>query len=66
MSDHIFQIVPDIIGIIFVNIIGGVLLSIFKGIGHWHKNEQSPELRVPAIVKSKREDVSRRSNMHHL
>ncbi|MGN7400976.1 DUF2500 domain-containing protein [Cytobacillus praedii] len=65
VGDYMFQIVPIFIGIIFVIVIGGILFSIFKGIGQWHKNEQSPELRVPAIVKSKRADVSRRSNMHH-
>jgi hypothetical protein len=65
MGDLMFQIVPIFIGIIFVIVIGGILFSVFKGIGQWHKNEQSPKLRVPAIVKSKRVDVSRRSNMQH-
>jgi hypothetical protein len=65
MGDLMFQIVPIFIGIIFVIVIGGIIFSVFKGIGQWHKNEQSPKLSVPAIVKSKRADVSRRSNMHH-
>jgi hypothetical protein len=65
MGDFMFQIVPIFIGIIFVIVIGGILFSVFKGIGQWHKNEQSPKLSVPAIVKSKRADVSRRSNIHH-
>jgi hypothetical protein len=65
MGGFMFQIVPIFIGIIFVIVIGGILFSVFKGIGQWHKNEQSPKLRVPAMVKSKRADVSRRSNIHH-
>ncbi|WP_078547811.1 DUF2500 domain-containing protein [Litchfieldia alkalitelluris] len=60
-----FQIVPLFIGIIFVIVIGGILFSIFKGVGQWRKNEQSPRLSVPAIVKSRRTDVSRRSNINH-
>lgn len=65
MGDYMFQIVPIFIGIIFVIVIVGILFSVFKGIGQWHKNEQSPELTVPAIVKSKRADVSRRADMHY-
>ncbi|EDL66402.1 DUF2500 domain-containing protein [Bacillus sp. SG-1] len=62
--DPMFQIVPIFIGIIFVIVIGGILFSVIKGIGQWQKNEQSPKLSVPAIVKSKRMNVSRRANMH--
>ncbi|QVY62062.1 DUF2500 domain-containing protein [Cytobacillus gottheilii] len=63
-GDLIFQIVPIIIGIIFVIVIGGILFNIFNGIGQWRKNEQSPRLSVPAVVKSKRTDVSRHANHH--
>ena len=65
MGDLMFQIVPIFIGIIFVSIIGMILFTVFKGIGQWHKNEQSPKLIVPAVVISKRVDVSKSSNMHH-
>ncbi len=65
MDDFMFQVVPIFIGIIFVIVIGIIIFSVFKGIGQWHKNEQSPKLSVSAIVKSKRTNVSRRSNMHH-
>ncbi|WP_409250789.1 DUF2500 domain-containing protein [Bacillus sp. SCS-153A] len=65
VADPMFQIVPILIGIIFVFVIGGILFSVIKGIGQWQKNEQSPKLSVPAIVKSKRMNVSKRSNMHH-
>ncbi|GIN62331.1 hypothetical protein J27TS8_23240 [Robertmurraya siralis] len=64
MDDTMFQIVPIFIAVIFVIVIGGILFSVFKGIGQWQKNEQSPKLNVQALVKSKRADVSGSSNMH--
>ncbi|UAL47962.1 DUF2500 domain-containing protein [Sutcliffiella horikoshii] len=64
-GDAMFQIVPIFIGIIFVIVIGSILISVFKGIGEWQKNEQSPKLSVPAVVTSKRIEVTKRSNMHH-
>lgn len=65
MGDFMFQIVPIFIGIIFVIVIGSILFSIFKGVGQWRKNEQSPRLSVPAKVKSKRADVASSTDMHH-
>ena len=64
-GDAMFQMVPIFIGIIFVIVIGSILISVFKGVGEWQKNEQSPKLSVPAVVTSKRIDVTKRSNMHH-
>ena len=61
-GDFLFQFGPIFIGIIFIFVIGSILFTIFKGIGQWHKNEQSPRLSVPAIIKAKRTDVSRTSN----
>lgn len=61
-GDFMFQFGPIFIGIIFIFVIGSILFTIFKGIGQWHKNEQSPRLSVPAIIKAKRTDVSRTSN----
>ncbi|MCT2346445.1 DUF2500 domain-containing protein [Bacillales bacterium AN1005] len=61
-GDFLFQFGPIFIGIIFIFVIGSILFTIFKGIGQWHKNEQSPRLSVPAIIKAKRTDVSRGSN----
>ncbi|RDW20264.1 DUF2500 domain-containing protein [Oceanobacillus arenosus] len=65
MDEPMFQIVPIFIGIIFVIVIGGILFSVFKGVGQWRKNEQSPKLKVAAEVKSKRAEVSRSANMNH-
>jgi hypothetical protein len=64
MNEPMFQIVPIFIGIIFVIVIGSIVVSAFRGIGEWNKNEQSPRLSVPAAVKSKRTDVRRSSNVH--
>ncbi|WP_339148988.1 MULTISPECIES: DUF2500 domain-containing protein [unclassified Sutcliffiella] len=64
-GNPMFEIVPIFIGIIFVIVIGSILISVFKGVGEWQKNEQSPKLSVPAVVTSKRIDVTKRSNMHH-
>jgi len=61
-GDFLVQFGPVFIGIIFIFVIGSILFTIFKGIGQWHKNEQSPRLSVPAIIKAKRTDVSRGSN----
>ncbi|TRZ38019.1 DUF2500 domain-containing protein [Niallia circulans] len=66
-GDSMFQFGPIFIGIVFVFVIGSILFAIFKGIGEWHKNEQSPRLSVPAVIKAKRTDVRRSSNHdnHH-
>ncbi|WAA09349.1 DUF2500 domain-containing protein [Fervidibacillus albus] len=44
-----------------------IIISAIKGIKQWRKNEQSPELSVPAIVKSKRTEVHtyRHHDDHH-
>ncbi|WP_108670240.1 DUF2500 domain-containing protein [Peribacillus acanthi] len=56
-GDFMFTIFPIIFAIIFVIVIGTILVSIFKGVGQWNKNNQAPRLSVPAIVKTKRSDV---------
>lgn len=58
-GDILFQIVPIFIGIIFIIVFGSILFTVFKGIGQWKKNEQSPRLSVPAEVKTKRTHVRR-------
>lgn len=64
-EDLIFQIGPIIIAIIFIIVISGFFYSIFKGIGQWRENEQSQQLSVTAVVKSKRTDVSGISNANY-
>lgn len=55
---------PIFIGIIFIIVIGGFLFAIINGFKQWRKNEQSPRLSVPAIVKTKRTNVTRHSHNH--
>ncbi len=64
-GDLLFRLGPIFIGLVFIIVIGGILLNIFKGIGQWQKNNASPQLTVPARAVSKRTHVSRRANANH-
>lgn len=59
-----FNIAPVFIGIIFIIVIGAVIFNVGKGITQWQKNEASPRLTVPAIVKTKRTHTSRHTHNH--
>lgn len=63
-GDFLFTFGPIFIGIIFIIVIGMFVFGIFGSLKQWRKNEQSPRLSVPAIVKTKRTNVSR-STHHH-
>ncbi|MCH1624299.1 DUF2500 domain-containing protein [Fredinandcohnia quinoae] len=63
-GDAMFTFAPIFIGIIFVIVIGSIIVNAIKGVGQWKKNEESPRLTVPAVVKTKRSDVRRRTNHH--
>jgi hypothetical protein len=66
VEHNMFQFVPIIIGIIFIIVIGTIIFTAIKGISQWRKNNDSPRLKVPASVTSKRTHVARRvSNEHH-
>ncbi|WP_042142024.1 DUF2500 domain-containing protein [Paucisalibacillus sp. EB02] len=57
---------PIIFGLIFIIILLVFITGAFKGVSEWRKNEQSPQLSVPAIIKSKRTNVSHHhGNDHH-
>jgi hypothetical protein len=62
-----FSLFPYFFGIIFVIVIGVFITTAIKGISQWRKNEQSPELSVPAIVRGKRTNVnsSTHGENHH-
>ncbi|MBS4196499.1 DUF2500 domain-containing protein [Lederbergia citri] len=62
-ENSMFDLVPIFIGIIFVIVIISIIVGAAKGINQWQKNEQSPRLSVPAVVKTKRTNVSRHSQM---
>lgn len=48
---------------VFALVIGVFLVTFIRGIGQWHKNNQSPRLTVEATVVTKRTNVSR--HHHH-
>ncbi|WP_078551573.1 DUF2500 domain-containing protein [Bacillus alkalicellulosilyticus] len=66
-GDMMFQIVPVFIGIVAVVVIGTILYSVFSAMKQYQKNEQSPKLSVPAIIKTKRTDFRRSTStdMNH-
>ncbi|ROR28143.1 uncharacterized protein DUF2500 [Mobilisporobacter senegalensis] len=57
-----FQIFPIIFFIIFAIVIGGFIITAVKGVGTWHKNNNSPVLTVAATVVTKRTNVT---HHHH-
>lgn len=60
-GDFMFTIFPLIFGIVFIAVLGIILVTAVRGIGQWHKNNQSPVLTVEATMVTKRTNVSR----HH-
>ena len=59
-----FTIIPIFITVIFVLVIGGIIVSVVKGVGTWSKNNASPRLTVSAEVVVKRTDVTHHSPGH--
>ena len=54
--------------IVFVLVIGTFIVTAVRGIGEWNKNNHSPRLTVPAVVVTKRTNVSHHhggANNHH-
>jgi len=64
-GDWLFNFGPIFIAIIFIIIVISIIGSLFSGLKQWKKNENSPRLTVPAIVKVKRSNVTRRTHHHH-
>ena len=63
-----FTIAPIFITVVFVLVVGGIILTVVRGIGTWSKNNASPRLTVSAQVVTKRTSVSHhhgQNNMHH-
>lgn len=61
-ASMMFTIVPIFITVIFVLVVGGIILTVVRGIGTWSKNNASPRLTVSAQVVTKRTQVS---HHHH-
>ena len=49
-----FDMMEYIVPIFFIIVIGMFIFTAVQGIGTWHKNNNSPELTVHAVVKTKR------------
>ncbi len=51
--------------LVFFLVIGTFLVTFFKGIQQWNKNNHSPRLTVPATIVAKRTNVSRHRHRSH-
>ena len=62
-----FDMFGTMFSLVFILVIGTFIMTFVKGISQWNKNNNSPRLTVPAIVVSKRADVSHHSSAgdHH-
>lgn len=57
-----FDMMEYIVPIFFIIVIGMFIFTAVQGIGTWHKNNNSPELTVHAVVKTKRLNVDSYQN----
>lgn len=48
--------------LMFILVFGMIIVTIFRGIGEWNRNNQSPVLTVDATVVAKRDHVSHHHN----
>lgn len=55
-----FYMIDMLFPLMFLLIFAMVIITFVKGIGTWHKNNQSPRLTVPAKIVGKRQNT-----MHH-
>lgn len=53
------------IGLCFIFVFSMIIFTMIKGISQWRKNENSPRLSVPAVVKTKRSDVHGSTSMNN-
>jgi hypothetical protein len=60
-----FNVIPVIIGAVFIIVIGIILVRIIKGAAEWSNNNNSPRLTVDATVVTKREKHTRNNNIHN-
>ena len=57
-DDAMFTLIPIFIGIIAIIIFGAIIFAVVKSIGTWNSNNNSPTLKVPAEVVTKRTKTS--------
>ena len=60
--DFMNSVFPVIFTVMFVGIFIMFIVTAVRGIGRWHKNNNSPRLTVDATIVSKRMDVTRHHN----
>lgn len=62
-----FDIIETIVPLLFLLVFGIMIVSIVRGIAEWNKNNQSPQLTVPATLVAKRTNVTRHRSAgeHH-
>ena len=64
-----FDVFPVIFMAMFALVFGMILVTMFRGLAQWNKNNHSPRLTVDARIVAKRTNVSRHrnagSNLHH-
>ncbi len=60
--DFLINIFPVIFLLMFALVFGTILVSLFRELGQWNKNNHSPRLTVLVKVLGKRQDFRRRSN----
>ena len=65
-NSMMFTIAPLFITVIFVLVVGGVILSVVRGVSTWSKNNASPRLTVSAEVAAKRTDVTHHHGQNHM
>jgi len=51
--------------LMFFLVFGIFIVTLIRGIGQWNRNNHSPRLTVPALVVSKRTNVSHHHHEHH-
>ena len=56
-GDFMFTFAPILMGAIFILVFGVIIFTIFKSIGTWSKNNQSPRVNSHAHVVTKRTSV---------
>lgn len=60
-----FDVFPIFFMIMFLLVFGMILVNVFRGIGQWNKNNNSPRLTVEATVVAKRDEIHRHRNDNH-
>lgn len=59
-----FSMFSIMFAIVFMVVISTFIVIVVRGMGQWNKNNNSPRLTVPAVVVSKRTNVSHHQNHH--